>query len=31
VTHHRGPLAAGQRSTVLVLEYVPRDFEGLRV
>jgi hypothetical protein len=31
VTHHRGPLAAGQRSTVLVLEYVPRDFQGLRV
>jgi hypothetical protein len=30
VTHHRGPLAAGQRSTVLVLEYVPRDFQGLR-
>jgi hypothetical protein len=31
VTHHRGSLAAGQRSTVLVLEYVPRDFQGLRV
>jgi hypothetical protein len=31
ITHHRGPLAAGQRSTVLVLEYVPRDFAGLRI
>lgn len=31
VTHHRSPLAAGQRSTVLVLEYVRRDFQGLRV
>jgi hypothetical protein len=31
VTHHRAPLAAGQRSTVLVLEYVPCNFQGLRV
>ncbi|HEX3761080.1 MAG TPA: hypothetical protein VHW23_20435 [Kofleriaceae bacterium] len=31
VTHHRDPLAAGQRSTVLVLEYVPLDFQGPRV
>lgn len=31
VTHHRKPLTAGQRSMVLVLEYVRRDFQGLRV
>jgi hypothetical protein len=31
VTHHRAPLPSGQRSSVLVLEYVPRDFRGLRI
>jgi hypothetical protein len=31
VSHHREPLPAGQRSTILVLEYVPRDFRGLRI
>ena len=31
VTHHREVLPAGQRSTVLVLEYVPREFRGLRI
>jgi hypothetical protein len=31
LTHHRGALPAGQRSSVLVLEYVPEDFRGLRI
>lgn len=31
VTHHRDTLPVGQRSSVLVLEYVPRDFRGLRI
>jgi hypothetical protein len=31
LTHHRAALPAGQRSSVLVLEYVPRDFPGLRI
>lgn len=31
VTHARGPLAAGHRSSVLVLEYVPIDFAGLLI
>lgn len=31
VRHHREPLPTGQRSTILVLEYVPRDFRGLRI
>ena len=31
LTHHREALPAGQRSSVLVLEYVPRDFRGLRI
>jgi len=31
VTHHRDALPRGQRSSVLVLEYVPRDFRGLRI
>jgi len=29
VTHHRDVLPDGQRSSVLVLEYVPHDFAGL--
>ena len=31
VRHHREALPAGERSTLLVLEYVPRDFHGLRI
>jgi hypothetical protein len=31
ITHHRRTLPAGQRSTVLVLEYVPDDFRGLLI
>lgn len=31
VTHHRAPLPPGQRSSVLVLEYVPHDFAGLLI
>src|SRR6185503_4297084 len=31
ITHHRDPLPAGQRSSVLVLEYVPLDFSGLLI
>jgi hypothetical protein len=31
LTHHRGPLPAGQRSSILVLEYVPHDFRGLLI
>ena len=31
VTHHRRALGPGQRSSVLVLEYVPRDYRGLRI
>jgi hypothetical protein len=31
ITHHRRALPAGQRSTVLVLEYVPHDFRGLLI
>jgi len=31
LTHHRGPLGPGQRSSVLVLEYVPHDFRGLLI
>jgi hypothetical protein len=31
LTHHRAPLPAGQRSSILVLEYVPRDFRGLLI
>ena len=31
VTHHRDALPAGQRSSLLVLEYVPLDFRGLRI
>ena len=31
VTHSRAALPAGQRSSVLVLEYVPHDFAGLRI
>lgn len=31
VTHFRTPLATGQRSSLLVLEYVPLDFPGLRI
>jgi hypothetical protein len=31
LTHHRAPLPAGERSTILVLEYVPLDFAGLRM
>jgi hypothetical protein len=31
LTHYRGPLGADQRSSVLVLEYVPHDFHGLRI
>jgi hypothetical protein len=31
VRHHREALPAGERSTILVLEYVPRDFHGLRI
>lgn len=31
LTHHRRPLPAGQRSSILVLEYVPHDFRGLLI
>jgi hypothetical protein len=31
LTHHRAPLPAGQRSSILVLEYVPHDFRGLLI
>jgi len=31
LTHHRAPLPAGHRSSVLVLEYVPHDFRGLLI
>jgi hypothetical protein len=31
LTHHRAVLPAGQRSSVLVLEYVPHDFRGLLI
>jgi hypothetical protein len=31
VTHHRAALPVGQRSSVLVLEYVPLDFRGLLI
>ncbi|HEX4422112.1 MAG TPA: hypothetical protein VH165_29575 [Kofleriaceae bacterium] len=31
LTHHRTRLPAGQRSTILVLEYVPHDFRGLLI
>jgi hypothetical protein len=31
ITHHRRTLPAGQRSTILVLEYVPHDFRGLLI
>lgn len=31
VTHARGVLPADQRSSLLVLEYVPHDFAGLRI
>jgi hypothetical protein len=31
LTHHRAALPAGQRSSLLVLEYVPLDFRGLRI
>jgi len=31
LTHHRARLPAGQRSSVLVLEYVPHDFRGLLI
>jgi hypothetical protein len=31
VTHHRAPLPLGQRSSILVLEYVPYDFRGLLI
>jgi hypothetical protein len=31
VTHFRAPLPAAQRSSLLVLEYVPLDFPGLRI
>jgi hypothetical protein len=31
VTHQRTPLPSGQRSSLLVLEYVPQDFRGLRI
>jgi hypothetical protein len=31
LTHHRTPLPTGQRSSLLVLEYVPHDFAGLLI
>ena len=31
LTHHRAALPAGERSSILVLEYVPDDFRGLRI
>ena len=31
LTHHRAPLPSGQRSSILVLEYVPHDFRGLLI
>jgi hypothetical protein len=31
LTHHRRPLPTGQRSSVLVLEYVPHGFRGLLI
>jgi hypothetical protein len=31
LTHHRRPLPPGQRSSILVLEYVPHDFRGLLI
>ena len=31
LTHHRAPLPGGQRSSVLVLEYVPHEFRGLLI
>jgi len=31
LSHHRTALPTGQRSSLLVLEYVPHDFRGLRI
>jgi hypothetical protein len=31
LTHYRAQLPPGQRSTILVLEYVPHDFDGLLI
>jgi hypothetical protein len=31
ITHHRALLPPGHRSSILVLEYVPHDFPGLRI